>query len=193
MRLRERYCRLTLWNRIALWGSVASILGLVATFGFPIWQARMSDDKQTLPIHITQLEFYEPKEGQPAAANAHYEVSVPSVKVSGNGTLFLLTPRSGVNTDWDLAFQEVWAQAVAQWKEIGPERVVPRSKDVYVTVFGPPLSKSDVGALLAGSSALFFSGRLRYSGRGTGTIEFCVMFKHGAKILCPAHNGPIGS
>ncbi len=83
---------------------------------------------------------------------------MPSVKVSGNGTLFLLTPRSEVNTNWDVAFQEVWAQAVDRWKEIGPERTVPKSKDVYVTVFGPPLSKSDVSALLAGSSALFFAG-----------------------------------
>ncbi len=192
MRLRERYRRLTLWNRIALWGAVASILGLLLTVGIPIWQASVGDT-QTLPIHVTQLEFYEPKEGQPAAANAHYEVSAPSVKVSGNGTLFLLTPRSGVNTNWDLTFHEVWAQAVDRWKEIGPERVVPKSKDVYVTVFGPPLSKSEVGALLEGSSALFFAGRFRYSGRGAGTIEFCVMFKRGAKILCPAHNGPIGS
>jgi hypothetical protein len=32
MRLRERYRRLTLWNKIAFWGSVASVLSLAALF-----------------------------------------------------------------------------------------------------------------------------------------------------------------
>jgi hypothetical protein len=31
MRLRERYRRLTLWNKVALWGSLASIVGLAMT------------------------------------------------------------------------------------------------------------------------------------------------------------------
>jgi hypothetical protein len=133
------------------------------------------------------------KGNQPQLTNAHYEVMLDSLRVSGNGILSLLTPRPGIKTDWDSAFEEAWQIAVARWKENGPERVVPRSKDVYVTSFGPALSKSDVDAVLAGSSTLYFAGRIRYSGQRTGTIEFCVMFKNGAKILCPAHNGPVGS
>jgi hypothetical protein len=140
---------------------------------------------------MTKVEFYEPREGQAAAANAHYQVSAPAVRISGNGTLFLLTPRAGIRTDWDLALEEAWTQAVARWKKVGPDRVVPKGQDMYFTVFGPPLAGSEVSALLAGSSALFFAARLTYSGDGHGAIESCVLFKNGAKILCPTHNGPV--
>lgn len=47
MRLCERYRRLTLWNKIAVWGSMASILGLVVSF-LPSWPAQsiLSPDRK---------------------------------------------------------------------------------------------------------------------------------------------------
>jgi hypothetical protein len=62
MRLRERYRRLTLWNKIACWGSMASILGLVVPFP-PSWPAqsilsseRKRDFIQTLATSPTPRE-----------------------------------------------------------------------------------------------------------------------------------------
>jgi hypothetical protein len=36
MNLRERYWRLTFWNKLAVWGSVASILGILLTAVIPM-------------------------------------------------------------------------------------------------------------------------------------------------------------
>ncbi len=36
MKLRERYRRLTLWNKLSVWGAVASLVGLVAT-AWTLW------------------------------------------------------------------------------------------------------------------------------------------------------------
>jgi hypothetical protein len=184
MTLRAGYRKLTRWNKLNVWGAVASIVGVALTLAF------CPRPRRTTPIHTTKFEFYEPKVGQPAAANVHYKVTAPAIRVQGNGTLFVLTPRNA-QTDWEVGLQEAWTEAAKRWKGLGPERVISESQDVYFTVVGPPLLDSEINALLAGSSALFLAGQLKYSGDSDGTMEFCVFLKNGAKILCPAHNGPV--
>ena len=189
MTLRERYRRLTLWNKFPVWGSVAFILGLAMA----VWSTFPSTALVPPPIHVTKIEFHEPKVGQPAAANVHYAVSVAVLRIRGNGTLAVLAERPGIPFDWNRASEEAWGVAAARWTEPGPELAAPQSPDLYFTSFGPPLGQADIDALLAGSSGLFFAGRIQYAGDTRGRIDICVMLKNRAKILCPGHNGSVAN
>ena len=187
MTFRERYRRLTIWNKAAFWGSAASILGLLVSL-LAFWP---STARVPPPIHLTKVEFHEPRVGQPAAANVHYAVSSGVLQIRGNGTVALLGPRPGIPFEWHRAAEEAWAVAASRWTEAGPELTAPMSQDLYFTSFGPPLARGDIDALLAGSSGLFVAGRIHYVGDAHGALEFCVMLKNQAKILCPNHNGPV--
>jgi hypothetical protein len=105
MRLRERYRRLTLWNRISFWGSVTSFVGLAIAF----WTFRPStvpSSRLTLAdlsvIDSTTLDVKLKNSGSDAAFITGIRVHIESVTRSGGcgdpGCMMMLVGPSGVYT-----------------------------------------------------------------------------------------------
>jgi hypothetical protein len=55
MKLRERYRRLTLWNKIAFWGSIASIISIPTVFLFSYFQTPINKDRPYVFFKMTKL------------------------------------------------------------------------------------------------------------------------------------------
>ncbi|MFH1891103.1 MAG: hypothetical protein ABIK83_00295 [Candidatus Zixiibacteriota bacterium] len=56
MRLRDRYKRLTLWNKLAAWGALASILAILIAVIIPLWHTYQ--DRADLRIEIIKPILY---------------------------------------------------------------------------------------------------------------------------------------
>jgi len=155
MRLRERYRRLTFWNKVTLWGSLASILGVAAT----IWS-------YCLPL-TSPLDRAGPdrRSGDYAQRTVTPEVSSPEKAVRQRGTLEHAGPGHRSRD---------YAQRTVMPEVSSPEEVVKQGDTfLYNRQFRQALDSYSMALTIdPRDSSIWRKKGISYIGLATGTVDF---------------------